>query len=219
MNPNNPKFYKARGLRERPCDWPANVAQRRERGLREHAVNLAVAEAPEKRAAHGRDTEKVGHAVRSAFGGQAQVLKGGARAKHVHLADSDVDLKVVLPGGRPMRSEDRDILTGKLAKQFGADRVETSNPNIHIVHGEGGSMDLVPCCATFFPDGFHAGLPRNDGFKKNPQARLAVRDRKLRAKEHGLKVRGHDVEEAVRRAQQGHPRAGFDELNAGHLIP
>ncbi|CAE7754873.1 unnamed protein product, partial [Symbiodinium pilosum] len=113
---------------------------------------------------------------------------------------------------RPWTAEDRANLTQQLHSQ-GLD-VDTSNPRIHKARGEGqASMDLVPFAADYYPQGFHAGYPRN-GFKHNTEARLAVKELKLRAAEHGRKIRGYSAEQAVLKAQQQHKHADFRDLRA-----
>lgn len=209
LNPNNIAFHKARGLTSIPNDWHGIAEERRARGRREHALNLAAAESLEARAAHGRDTVHVERAMKNALGGAVQVWKGGGRAKHDNLAHADLDLKIVAP--KAIRVEDRVALGAELRREFGMSCVSESNPRIHVVQGEGGPIDVVPFDATFFPQGFHSGKPHN-GLKFNPQVRLAVRDVKLDAEQRGCKVRGHDAEMAVLRAQQQHRGAPFSDL-------
>eukprot|EP00930_Biecheleria_cincta_P049351 TRINITY_DN34565_c0_g1_i1.p1 TRINITY_DN34565_c0_g1~~TRINITY_DN34565_c0_g1_i1.p1 ORF type:complete len:266 (+),score=47.78 TRINITY_DN34565_c0_g1_i1:66-863(+) len=209
MNPNNAAYHKARGATSRPSGWQDIVDAHRARGLREHALNMAAAETRSERAAHARDTSRVEAAARQALGGQAQVWKGGGRAKHNGLADGDLDLKIVAP--QPFTSDDRNALVAALRQEFGSSCVSDSNPRIHRVMGEGGDIDIVPFNATFFDKGFNAGMPRNP-FKFNRNARNAVRDVKLGAKERGQNVRGYNAERAVLEAQQQHPRARFETL-------
>jgi len=211
MNPNNVAYHQARGAQCRPGDWQNIVEQRRVQGQREHALNLAAAETKAHGAARGRDTARVERVVKETLGGQAQVWKAGSRAKRDGLANADLDLKIMTD--RPLRAEDRAAFGAGLSREFGSSRVSDSNPRIHKVAGDGGEIDIVPCDAVYFGKGFNAGKPRN-GFTYNPQARLAVRDVKLQAQEKGEKVKGHDVESAVLRAQQQRQRGGFATLSA-----
>lgn len=208
MNPNNAAFWGARGAPCRPGDWHNVVAERRDHGQREHALNMAAAETAEMRASHGRDTVRVERVVKDVLGGQAQVWKGGGRNKHDNLATGDLDLLIVAP--QALRTEDRHALGRGLRGEFGSSRVSESKPRIHQVEGEGGRIDVVPQRATFF--GGHCNRMPRDPFKFNPQARHAVRDVKLGAQERGENVRGHFAEGAVLEAQQQHPGASFSAL-------
>ena len=126
--------------------------------------------------------------------------KGGSRHKHTNLADSDLDLKVDLPGNQPMTTKHREKITGCLDQRFGSHRVNTSNPRIHIIQGEVCSIDVVPVQSTYAQKGFHTGLPKNP-FQKNRKAQMAVRDTKLQAMKQGTKLRGYDVEKEVLQQQ------------------
>lgn len=209
MNPNNPAYHKCRGQQDRPADWANVVQDRQQRGQREHILNLAAAETRSMHVAHGRDNVRAEVAVKKALGGSAKVMQGGSRHKHTNLAGADSDLKIVTE--KPLSNENRAALRSALGEEFGTDCVDESNPRIHKIRGECGSIDLVPQNATYFGQGFNAGLPHN-GFKNNPQARHAVRDVKLRCQDGCREVKGHVAEMAVLRAQQEHPGARFDVL-------
>ena len=199
-NPNHPAYWQSQGQASRPANYQQVIDQRREAGQCEAELNRRVHETRATRAAIGRVTRKVEAAVKEACGPQARVEKGGSRHKRTNLAGADLDLKVVLPGNQPMRTEGREQLTECLVKHFGSHKVDTSNPRIHIVEGEVCSIDLVPVQSTYAQENFHAGLPKNP-FQQNDKARLAARDVKDEAVKRGTKLRGHDVEMEVLQQQ------------------
>ncbi|CAE7253349.1 unnamed protein product [Symbiodinium natans] len=204
MNPNNKAYYPGR---ERPADFGRIMQERRERGQREHQLNLAAAETKQYRAAHGRNMARVEQAVK-AIRPEARIQLGGSRQKKTNLGGSDADVKMI--DKKAFTGQDRPDLTEELRRR--GFQVDTSNPRIHRVQGEDGPcIDLVPFNATYFPAGFDAGYPRNS-FRDNPVARQAVREVKLQAQEHGIPIKGYAAEQAVLKEQRKGKKADWLDL-------
>ena len=91
MNPNNRLYHRARGLAERPANWMKIVEDKRDRGQRQHILNLASHETTSERAAQGRNMVKVEAAVKAVHA-QARVELGGSRLKKTNLAGADQDV-------------------------------------------------------------------------------------------------------------------------------
>eukprot|EP00439_Symbiodinium_sp_Y106_P052740 s1323_g7.t1 len=211
MNRNNPEYYRSRGI---PMPSKAEVAQsiqaKRAAGYREAEINMAAHE-PNK-AAYGRQNRKLESIVKDVLGPKASILKGGSRAKGTNLQSSDSDVKVRLGDNRAMTKQDRSVLRQGLAEAFGPEAVDASNPRILKVRGEASDIDVVPVHSDYSGPGFHAGYPNNP-FKNNSNARTAVRDVKLLAKEQGIHLRGYDCERAVLLQQQQHPGEEWPETS------
>jgi hypothetical protein len=76
LNPNNRAYD--RGL-------AAQRDAKKERGQREHQLNLAASQSSEQKAARGRDNAKVVQAVHQSLGGNYHVHKAGGRVLNIEL--------------------------------------------------------------------------------------------------------------------------------------
>ena len=164
----------------------------------------------EQRLKLGRDVRKVEAAVKSALGGQFRVYIVGSRRRHTNIGSSDLDLKY--EGPRIVTSGDRSKLTAALKREFGgmfSSNVDaSSNSNIHIVKGESGSIDVVPCRATYLEADWDHSIPSSGWLHNNWGAQDAAR----MLKAHFSSAGGIYIGRAVQAEQDSNPEASSLEL-------
>ena len=98
-----------------------------------------------------------------------------------------MDLKINV--SKALTSEDRTQLGRALSQEFGKRNVDSKNPKIHIVQGQGGSIDVVPTKAEYFPKDFKIDKLGKNPFSTNETARHAIRNIKMDHDDyHGIKI-------------------------------
>ena len=207
LNPNNSCYWLCGGYSSRPYSWEDEVTQKDLIGQLEFQANSAATTSQEQREKMKRDTKRVEQVVKKALGGNAMVYKGGSQLKRTNVAKSDNDLKIKVP--QRLTKEDRERLGNELVREFGEENVDKSHTKIHVVHGEGGDIDIVPDKAEYFPPDFKIDKLGKNPFTCNPTARHAVRITKT----NNRHVPGVKVEEAVLETQQQ-----FKKINLAELV-
>ena len=151
-NPNHPLFWQTRGHSTRPSDWGNETQSKKRLGQLEHRANTVAKTTVAQKKLIGNDTKRVEMVVKQQLGGNAMIYKGGSQLKRTNVKESDLDLKIKVP--QSLKFEDRNRLGNALAKEFGKKNVDSSHSKIHVVQGQGLSMDVLPTKADYFDNNF-----------------------------------------------------------------
>ena len=207
-NPNNVVYWKTRGQATRSGDWKIESLRKKKLGKIEHHANSVASANAARRRLIGNDAKRVERVVKKQLGGKAMVYKGGSQFKRTNIDTSDLDLKIKV--SQPLTSDDRVRLGNALGQEFGKDNVNSRNPKIHIVQGQGASIDVVPIKADYFPRNFKIDKLGKNPFSSNPNARHAIRI--IKANHRNEHLPGIKIENTVLRIQKENKKIPLDKL-------
>ncbi|CAK8992956.1 unnamed protein product [Durusdinium trenchii] len=207
LNPQHPTYWKSCG-QARPSNFADVSAYTQQRGLREAQICAASHESRAEQALLAEDRNKARELLQVVCP-KAPVMLGGSRHKKTHLRGADQDTKVLQQQAKTQ--EQHEKIT-QLLPEYGFRDLDPSNPRIHKIKRKGPPMDVV--FQNTNQRFFTSGRPKNP-CSHNPELQKAVREVKLSARERGVALRGHDIQQCCIEQQQTKKHQDFLEVAEG----